>query len=499
MIKPIKIKSSTTLDDYSGVAQLAGAVQELRSEAATLVPHLRGRSVVMVNSTAQGGGVAEMLPKLIAVLQELGVDAKWLVTGSDDPAFFKLTKRIHNLIHGAGDPHFSQADQELYEATSRSNAAELRPLVRPEDILVIHDPQPLGAGAILKTELKLPSVWRCHIGLDEYLPATRAAWTFLKPHAELYDHGVFSAPQYIPDYLAGRSSIIQPALDPLSHKNRRLSPHKLAGILCNSALAEPHSPVLTPGFRSRAQRLQPSGEFAVATIPDEIGLLYRPIVTQVSRWDRLKGFQPLLAGFVHLKKSLKSRSGGLTDRHRRRLEIVRLVMAGPDPASIQDDPEGVDVLDSIKAAYCALSPEIQRDIALITLPMSSRKENALMANALQTCSTIVAQNSLREGFGLTVTEAMWKGTPVLGSNACGIRQQIREQIDGRLISDPESPEEIASLLDEMLNDEFGRDRWGRSAQKRVHSDFLIFTQVARWLRVLSAQVGVFGPRQATSR
>jgi len=488
MIESVKIKSSTTLADYSAVAQLAGAVQELRSEAATLVPRLKGRSVIMVNSTAQGGGVAEMLPKMVGILRELGVDTQWLVMGSDDPAFFKLTKRIHNMIHGAGDPSFSDADRNLYEKVSRANAAELRPFVREQDLLVVHDPQPLGAGALLKAELNTPSVWRCHIGLDVHLPATRAAWTFLQRYADVYDHGVFSAPQYIPDYLAGRSSIIHPALDPLSHKNRYLSPHKLSGILCNAGLAKAHSPVLTSPFPFQAQRLQPSGEFSVATVPNEIGLLYRPVVSQISRWDRLKGFLPLLQGFVHLKKTRKARAQSLSERHRRRLDIIRLVMAGPDPASIQDDPEGVDVLESLKAAYCGLESEYQEDIALITLPMNSRKENALMANALQTCSTIVAQNSLQEGFGLTVTEAMWKGTPVMGSSACGIRQQIRDRVDGRLLSDPESPEEIAALLDEMLNDEFGRDRWARSAQKRVHSDFLIFSQVAQWLRVLCSQV-----------
>lgn len=492
MIRSVEVKSTTTLEDYNGVAHLAGAVQELRAEAATLVPQLQGRSVCMVNSSAQGGGVAEMLPKLVGTLRELGVDAHWLVMGSSDEAFFKLTKRIHNLIHGAGDPELTSQDRALYESVSRANADQLRDRLRPGDILVVHDPQPLGAGAFVKAPADVHRVWRCHIGLDVSLPATRAAWQFLKPYAEAYDQVVFSAPEYIPDYLAGRSSIIHPALDPLSHKNRHLSPHKLSGILCNAGFSKEHAPVLTAAFEHQAQRLQSDGRFAVATVPNEVGLLYRPIVTQISRWDRLKGFLPLLEGFVHMKKTIRERSGKATVRHRRRLEIVRLVLAGPDPDSIQDDPEGVEVLDSLKAAYCALSPEFQEDIALVTLPMQSRKENALMANALQTCSTIVVQNSLREGFGLTVTEAMWKGTAVLGSSACGIRQQVRDRIDGRLTADPECPDEIAMNLDTMLDDEFARDRWGRSAQKRVLSEFLLFNQVARWLRVLCHRSNVSG-------
>jgi trehalose synthase len=473
-----------TLDDYAAVAQLASSVTELQAEARRLAPRLDGRTVWMINSTAQGGGVAEMLPTQVALLRELGLDVRWAVIESKEPRFFTLTKHIHNLIHGEGEPRITEADCDIYDAVSVENAESLREFVGDNAILVVHDPQPLGAGALLKQTLEVPAIWRCHIGLDEQLPATSKAWRFLEPFALEYDRAVFSAPEYIPGYLAGRASVIHPALDPLSHKNRPLSIHKLVGILCNAALLEPEEPVITPPFPEPARRLQPDGEWAEATHPTDIGLLFRPIVTQVSRWDRLKGFAPLLHAFVLLKQQLAGRSG-LEDRHRRTLENARLVLAGPDPASVQDDPEATAVLEEICSHYLALAPELQQDIAILSLPMGSRKHNALMVNALQRCSTIVVQNSLREGFGLTATEAMWKANAVLGSRAVGLRQQIRDGMDGRLVSSPEDPEEIASVLDEMLADEKVRDQWGRTAEHRAHHEFLIFPQLRRWLELLA--------------
>ena len=497
MIQMIEIEPSRTLDDYAAIAHFAGPVQALRAEAAMLVPPLRERTVWMINSAAQGGGVAEMLPQMVVLLSELGLKTRWAVIGSDQPEFFALTKRLHNLIHGDGEPALSEADRRLFEAVNRKNAKALKRHLGPDDIVVVHDPQPLAMGAILRAELGVRTVWRCHIGHDERLPATHAAWRFLKPYAETYDRAIFSAPEYIPDYLAGRASIIHPALDPFSHKNRELSPHKLVGILCNAGLKIERYPVLTPPFAHQAQRLQPDGTFGPALAPEEIGLLYRPIVTQVSRWDRLKGLRPLLEGFVRLKGWMRDASRDWSPRRRRRVEIGRLVLAGPDPASIQDDPEGQGVLEGLSDIYRGLPSEIQRDVALLTLPMASRKQNALMVNALQRCSTIIVQNSIREGFGLTATEAMWKCVPVLGTRASGLRQQIRSGIDGILIQDATDPDEVARRLDDALRNLSNRDLLARSAQRRVHDQFLIFTQVCEWLRVLSSAAA--SPRQAPAR
>lgn len=483
MIDVIDIQERVRLDDYGGYLQLTQTVHDLRAEAALCVPPLSGRKVWMVNSTAAGGGVAEMMPRLVSMLRELGVATEWAVMRTARREFFVLTKRLHNLIHGEGDPELGPADRELYDAVSRETAAGLQPLVHPGDILVIHDPQPLGAGALIKRALGLQTVWRCHIGLEEDSPAARAAWSFLQPYAEVYDRAVFSAPEYIRDFLAGRATVMRPSIDPLSHKSRELSPHKLAGVLCNSGLVASNHQVLTEPFAHPALRLQADGTFSPADRPVDIGLLFRPVVTEVSRWDRLKGFRPLLEGFRRLKRRLREKDH--PPRHRRRLEIVRLVLAGPDPASIQDDPEARETLADLSAAFRSLEPQERADVALLALPLDSVKNNALMVNALQRCSTVVVQNSLREGFGLTATEAMWKGIPVMGTHAWGLRQQIRDGLDGRLVKDATNPEEIARTLDEMLADPARRFAWGQSGQRRVNDEFLVFRQIREWLRLLA--------------
>jgi trehalose synthase len=478
----IEVDEPLGLWDYADLAFLAPAVQELRTEASTLVPALRGRKLWMVNSTPQGGGVAEMLPMMVSMLRELGVETDWAVIETDRQPFFELTKRIHNMIHGVGGRELSSEDRELFESVGRENAEKLRAHVRPNDILVIHDPQPVVVGSILKREIGLPTIWCCHIGLPERLPATRAVWQFLEPYIASYDNAIFSAPDYIPSFLAGAASVIHPAIDPLSQKNRDLHTHGLAGILCNSALAPEHSPVLTPAFDLPAMRLMPDGSWAPPSRSDDIGMQSRPIVAQISRWDRLKGFAPLLDGFAQLKRRPQPQAGEL---HRRRLAILRLVLAGPDPASVADDPEGLEVLEELRAKYLALEPGLQSDVVLLTLPMRSRKQNALMVNAIQRCASFVVQNSLQEGFGLTATEAMWKRTPVVGTQACGLRQQIRDGLDGRLVSDPTQPDAIAKVLDEMLVDRGARERMGRNGQRRVYEKFLIFTQLRHWLRTLA--------------
>lgn len=482
MAREIQIAEELGLEDYEAYPHLAAATLGLRAEAAKMVPRIGDRTIWMVNSTAQGGGVAEMLPKMIFLLRELGLDARWLVIESDEPAFFTLTKRLHNLIHGVGEPLQDSEWREVYESVSRQNADAIGHLVNDGDILVIHDPQPLGAGAMLLNERPLLGIWRCHIGLDERNDATRSAWNFLQPWLDGYLEAVFSAPEYIPSYLVQHSTVIHPGIDPLSHKNRDLPPHKLQGILCNSALAVEHEPVLTPPFDHPARRLSPTGEWVPATSQGEIGLLFRPIVTQISRWDRLKGFLPLLDAFVALKDRRSTPSPD--PLHRRRLELARLVLAGPDPSSISDDPEGLEVLTELSESFLALDSEIQKDVVLLTLPMDSRKENALMCNALQRCSSVVVQNSVQEGFGLTVTEAMWKRRPVVGTYACGIRQQIREGIDGHLVPDPHDSFRLAQVLDELLADPFAREYLASQAQKRVHDEFLVFSQIKRWLRLL---------------
>jgi trehalose synthase len=291
--------------------------------------------------------------------------------------------------------------------------------------------------------------------------------------------------------------VIPPGIDPLSSKNRDLSLRQTIEVMCNGGLIPCPGPTIGDRYLNLAQRVLPDGTWAPASVADSIGLLTRPIVTQVSRWDRLKGFLPLLEAFARLKQSPQEKDSSTSPLHRRQLDLVRLVLAGPDPSAIQDDPEAREVLDELRAAYRVLPPTLQEDVAILLLPMHSLEENALMVNALQRASTIVAQNSLREGFGLTIAEAMWKRVPVLSnSRACGPRQQVRDGLDGRLVADPENPLELQGALSEMLADPARLDRWGQSAQRRVHEHFLVFDQLRAWGRLISTLVGRPEPGRA---
>jgi trehalose synthase len=172
-------------------------------------------------------------------------------------------------------------------------------------------------------------------------------------------------------------------------------------------------------------------------------------------------------------------------RHQLYIDHARLVFAGPDPAGVQDDPEAEETLSELCRRWSGLPPELQHEIAILKLPLASVKENALMVNALQRCSTIVVQNSIREGFGLTVAEAMWKALPVTGGAAAGIRAQVVDGVTGRLVDDPKNPETIANTLDAMFVDAKEREVWGRNGRDRVSREFLIFSEVRRWLQLLA--------------
>ena len=487
MARRIDVPTDARLNDYEGFSRLAHSVVDLRAEARQVAPLLEGRTIWMVNSTETGGGVAEMLPTMVALLRDLGFSTEWVVVETDRAEFFALTKRLHNLVHGEGDPELGPADREVFESVNRENAADLRRWVKPGDVLVVHDPQPMPLAAML-ADVGLHCLWRCHIGLDETNRQTRAAWTFLRPYAAAYANAVFSAPEYIPDYFASGATVVYPALDPLTEKNAEMSVHKIVGVLSNAALITNPGPVLTPHFDSVAERLLPNGTFAPANMVEDIGLLFRPIVTEISRWDRLKGFAPLMDAFALLKENLRA-DPPPDPLDRRRLELARLVLAGPDPASVSDDPEGLEVLEDLAERYRAYPADVQRDVAVLALPMASRQENAMMVNAIQRTSSIVVQNSLREGFGLTVTEAMWKGLPVLSNRrAVGPRQQIRDGLDGCLVDDPRDVVSLARAIRDMLGEPRRREAWGRSAQRRAQEQFLVFSQLDSWLRLLAETV-----------
>ncbi len=483
MARIVDIPPRPGLDEYEAVGHLSHAVRELRSRGEAARKQLGDRTVWMVNSTSQGGGVAEMLPTEVTLLREMGCSVEWMVLESSEPEFFALTKRLHNLVHGVSSPAPGEDDRALYERVNRTNTRWLAERVGPDDVLIVHDPQPLPlAGLVREARPGITTIWRCHIGLDAVNEATRTAWRFMELYTRAYAHAVFSAAEYIPDWLRSKASVIYPGIDPLSYKNRDVSLHDTVQILVNAGLAAAPGPVLSASYDHQATRLASDGSFAVANATDDIGLLARPIIAQISRWDRLKGWVPLLGAFANLK----ARCAGTRDpAHRRRLELARLVLAGPAPSAVDDDPEGKEVLAELCERYQDLPVSVQPDVALVNLPMADLDRNAYIVNALQRASSMVVQNSLREGFGLTVTEALWKRVPVLTNRrACGPRHQVRHDVDGWLIDDPENAEELANGLDGALADASRRERWGRNGQRHVHDRFLILSALRDWLDLL---------------
>lgn len=489
MIQLIDVKNGNRLRDYKKYAYLSGMVNDFVYNVGAKAKKLRGRTVWMINSTANGGGVAEMMPKMVSILRQLDVNTNWLVMSPGNEQFFQLTKRIHNLIHDWGTPGFNNDEKALYKSVSKAAADQLEKMIPAQDIMVVHDPQPLGAGAELIRRHGIRAIWRCHIGLDKNTPKTESAWDFLRHYADIYDCAVFSAPEYLPYFLKDKSFIISPAIDPLSHKNRDISSPDLISILYKSGIVKNgHHIHLNPIWKRKALRLDADGKFIRTSAGDGFELLYRPTVTQISRWDRLKGWQPLIEGFVLLKRKYR-KSGNNKSPVNLRILATQLVLAGPEPSAVQDDPEGKGVLEDLCNYYKKLPAIDQNDISILTLPMSSTRQNHLMVNALQRCSSLVAQNSLQEGFGLTATEAMWKQVPVLGTTACGLRQQIREGKDGFLTINPIDPEEIAENLERILPKPKLLEKCGKSAQKRVYKEFLIFNQIEKWLNCMDQIIG----------
>ncbi len=484
-MRKIEIKSGPKLEDYQAYSSLRGTVDSFLETVPQYVEKLKGQTIWMINSTATGGGVAEMVPSQMRIMRAMGVSIEWMVIETDDVEFFNITKRIHNAIHGSGDGKFSESDRDPYERVNRHNLQQALDVIQDGDVVVIHDPQPMPLAGMLKKHRDVRCVWRCHIGLDESNEVTRAVWSFLQPYFGDYDHFVFSLQEYVLPEISGRTALIPPAIDPLSHKNRMLQMHKCLSILVQAGLIESREPRLYNAYKHQVRRVMPDGSFGQVNDPDDFQLIYRPIITEISRWDRLKGFKQLMEAFVYMKETNARR----TDKDAldyKRIHMSRLVLGGPDPLFVTDDPEGAEVLKELIDYYQSLDGEIQKDIALMLLPLDNPKENALIVNALQRYSVIVVQNSIQEGFGLTATEAMWKRTPVLVSGAAGLKFQVNHGETGSINPDPTDIPRLAAAMEYMLSHQKELDKWGFNAQTRVVERFTLFSQIESWLRLLSA-------------
>jgi trehalose synthase len=432
------------------------------------VRELHGRVVWNVNSTAKGGGVVEMLRPLLGYCRGAGVDARWAVIPGE-PDFFAITKRLHNHLHGfAGDGGpLGDAEHEVYERTLAPSAEELVGLVHPQDMVILHDPQTAGlASAVRATGATV--IWRCHVGLDDANSQAREAWDFLRGYVLPADAYVFSRAGFAWEGLPReRISVIRPSIDAFSPKNAEQDREQSLAILSTAGIVD-HDLNANPTFtRSDGTpgRVGRSAEM-VEEQPLEGD---EPLVTQVSRWDTLKDPLGVLGAFAdHVTKH----SG------------AHLLLAGPSCAAVADDPEGLQVLNAVKGAWHDLPGGVRRRVHLTSLPMDDIEENAAIVNAVQRHSSVVVQKSLAEGFGLTVSEAMWKQRPVVASRIGGIRDQIDDGRSGLLISDPRNLEQVGNAIGGLLADGDRAGRIGLAAQRRVQEQFLGPHHLGRYFEVI---------------
>jgi trehalose synthase len=450
----------------------AEGLQQFRETIARGRELLDGRTLWTVNSTARGGGVAEMLRSLVGYVRGAELDIRWLVAPGD-PDFFRVTKRLHNRLHGADDGEpLGDDERAVYERRCSENAELLADRIGPRDVVLLHDPQTAGMVPRL-VELDVPVIWRAHIGLDLPNDAARAAWRFLIPYVERATAYVFSRPAYAWEGLdESRMTVIPPSIDAFSPKNQTMPYTGITAVLRAAGLAAGDHNVSRAVF----ERLDGSVgkvQRAARLIEEHQLALDVPLVTQVSRWDRLKDPLGVLAGFVE---------------HVHAEEDPHLLLAGPDVTAVADDPEGAEVLAEVQSAWSALPRSARRRVHLALLPMDDPDENAIIVNAIQRRSDVVVQKSLAEGFGLTVSEGMWKARPVVASDVGGIEDQIEDGVSGCLVP----PADLAIFgrrVSELLEDPHGAERMGGAAQARVRDHFLGPRHLAQYVDLLARVLG----------
>jgi len=444
---------------YLRLVQAADQVRQLQG----------GHTIWNVNSTATGGGVAEMLQVLVGYVSDLGIPIGWLVI-TGDAEFFAITKRLHNQIHGdlAGGP-LGAAEAHHYTRMLTANAVELLDRIQPGDVALLHDPQTAGlVGPLARAGIQV--VWRCHIGVDWENDATRAGWDFLRPHLSRAEGYVFSRREYVPSWLPDdKVSIIPPSIDPFSPKNQELDAATVRAILAKLGVLDGAAPQVPARFVRRNGDLDIVTRAAAITGegrpgPDD------PVLLQVSRWDRLKDMAGVMRGFAdHVVP------GG--DGY--------LMLAGPAVTGVSDDPEGAAVYGECLLQWRELPPAARARILLVTLPLDDIDENAAMVNALQRHATVVAQKSLAEGFGLTVSEAMWKRRPVIGSAVGGIIDQIAPGT-GILLPDPTDLKAFGLAVRLLLDDQAEATRLGLAAHAYVRDHYLGDVHLVRYAKLLDS-------------
>jgi len=433
---------------------------------------LRGHVVWNLNSTAAGGGVAEILTSLIAYAVDAGVDARWLVVHAN-PDFFKLTKRIHNNLHGApGDGgDLGEAEHAQYEAGLAHAAEEFAGMLEPGDVVILHDPQTAGLVPVVH-RAGLRVVWRCHVGIDRPHPLAERAWDFLRRYLDDADAVIMSRQTFAwQGFPAEKLQIVPPSIDAFSTKNVDIDGGTVrdilttAGVLADGATA-PYCTV------SLGDRPDITVRTPAQMVEERSARLSDDLVVQVSRWDRLKDPVGVIDGFVR--------------RCAERFPGAHVMLAGPQ--AVTDDPESAQVLAEAAAYWHDLPRDVSPQVHLAALSMVDVEENAVVVNALQRHAAVVVQKSLAEGFGLTVSEAMWKSRPVVASRVGGIQDQIVDGDSGFLVDDPTDLDTYGDRVASLIADADLRRRTGEAARARVIDAFLATRHLEQWAIVVGGFV-----------
>lgn len=388
------------LKDYEPIVG-PQVIEELRFVA----EKTKGLHVQNINSTAVGGGVAEILNWMVPLLQELGVNARWDVIKGGEK-FFKVTKKFHNALHGKNE-NIQPDDFTVFLETGETNN---RTMDLAGDVVFVHDPQPITL-VNQKEQKKAKWLWRCHIDVSNPDPKV---WNFLRPFIDRYDASVFSAPAFSQE-LPIRQFLISPSIDPLSDKNKELPESVIEEVLSRFHLD-----------------------------------LEKPIVTQISRFDYLKDPLGVIDAFEQVQRRVD----------------CQLVLAGGEAA---DDPESAEVLAKVRERANS-----NPDIHVLAIPSGSDIE----INALQRASSVIVQKSIKEGFGLTVSEALWKAKPTVASAVGGITLQITHKYSGLLCH---SIEGAAHAIKQLLqNPEYGK-KLGENGREHIRQNFLLTRHLRDYL------------------
>ncbi len=400
------------LEDYTSIVG-RDIVERIREHA----KKLEGLSMVHINSTFYGGGVAEILKVLIPLLNDVGIDAHWK-TLEGIPKFFETTKKIHNALQGNLNIHLTEEEKKLYLEINRKFSEKHK---LDYDIVVVHDPQP--AGIVDFYEKKQPWVWRCHIDLSNPNPSV---WKFIKGFVAKYDMAIISNEEYVGKDFPTRYRIIHPAIDPLSDKNRDIGMEEAERILDRQGIP-----------------------------------LDKPYILQVSRFDPWKDPPGVIKIFRKVREKIP----------------VRLVMCG---GMAHDDPEGERIYEEIRRE----TEDLTKSGNLIFLVDA----DDITVNALQRMASVVIQKSIKEGFGLTVTEAMWKERAVVASRVGGIKIQIEDGKSGFLV-DPYDIDVFAAITLKLLRDRELAERIGKNARERVKRNFLITRLLEDYMKIIDGLIG----------